>query len=88
MAPGSPEGQTLHVINETSLSHPAILFVLFLVTIWSGVWKGIALWHAGRNAHLAWFVVLCILNVVGILDIIYIFAVGRPALKAKRARGE
>ena len=38
------------------------------------VWKGIALWKAGRNAHLVWFICLFIFNTLGILPIIYIFA--------------
>ncbi len=45
--------------------------------VWSMVWKGIALWRAGRNAHLAWFIVLFIVNTLGILEIIYIFAFSR-----------
>jgi len=45
-----------------------------LASIWSVVWKGIALWKAGRNGHLVWFIVLLIVNTLGILEIIYIFA--------------
>ena len=45
-----------------------------LVVAWEMVWKGIALWKAGRNAHLIWFICLFIFNTVGILPIIYIFA--------------
>lgn len=41
--------------------------------IWEMVWKGIALWRAGRNEHLAWFICLLIFNTLGILPIIYIF---------------
>ncbi len=54
-------------------------FVLFIVvaTVWSGVWKGIALWRAGRNNHLVWFVVVFIFNTLGVLEIIYIFAFSR-----------
>lgn len=57
----------------------AIFFWLFisLAVIWEAVWKGIALWRAGRNAHLAWFIVLLIFNTLGILPIIYIFAFSR-----------
>ena len=51
--------------------------VTSLIVVWSMVWKGIALWRAGRNGHLAWFIVLLIVNTVGILEIIYIFAFGR-----------
>lgn len=49
------------------------LMLLALVVAWSIVWKGIALWKAARNNHTAWFVVMLIVNSVGILEIIYIF---------------
>ncbi len=51
--------------------------VMPLVLAWSVAWKGIALWRAGRNDDLAWFIVLFIVNTVGILPIIYIFAFSR-----------
>jgi len=51
--------------------------VIPLVAVWSMVWKGIALWRAGRNDHLAWFIVLFIVSSLGILPIIYIFAFSR-----------
>ncbi len=50
---------------------------IVLVVVWSMVWKGIALWRAGRNAHLGWFIALFIVNTMGILEIIYIFAFSR-----------
>ena len=57
------------------------LAVMWLVTslavAWSMAWKGVALWRAGRNAHLVWFIVLLIFNTLGILPIIYIFAFSR-----------
>lgn len=37
------------------------------------IWKGIALWKAGVNKHLYWFIAMFVLNTAGILPIIYIF---------------
>lgn len=53
-----------------------VVFILIavLVAVWSLVWKGIALWKAGNNKHLAWYICMFILNTAGILEIIYIFA--------------
>ena len=45
-----------------------------LALVWSLTWKGIALWKAGRNEHLVWFIVLFLVNTLGILPIIYVFA--------------
>ena len=51
--------------------------VVSLAVVWEMAWKGVALWRAGRNSDLAWFVVLFIFNTLGILPIIYIFAFSR-----------
>ena len=58
--------------------------VIFMVvaTVWSGVWKGIALWRAGRNNHLVWYICIFIFNTLGILEIIYIFAFSRKKAAA------
>ena len=48
-----------------------------LAVVWSMAWKGVALWRAGSNRHLVWFIVLFIINTLGILPIIYIFAFSR-----------
>jgi len=48
-----------------------------LAVVWSLVWKGVALWRAGRSDHLGWFITLFIVNTLGILDIIYIFGFSR-----------
>ena len=52
--------------------------VTALVILWELVWKGIALWKAGRNGHMVWFILILILNTLGILPIIYIFGFSKP----------
>lgn len=34
--------------------------------------KGVALWHASRNAQLTWFIFLVVVNTFGILEIVYL----------------
>lgn len=48
-------------------------WIIILAAIWTIPWKGVALWRAARNQSIAWFVVLLIINTLGILEIIYIF---------------
>jgi hypothetical protein len=55
-------------------SAPWLIPLLIVLIAWDLAWRGVALWRAGRNAHLAWFICLFIFNTVGILPIIYIFA--------------
>ncbi len=51
--------------------------LLFILIVWAGVWKAIALWKAARNNHLGWFIVLCVVNTLGILEILYIYVWGK-----------
>lgn len=46
--------------------------IIIILMIWDTVWKFIAMWKAGRNNHLAWFICLAIFNTIGILPIVYI----------------
>ncbi len=55
-----------------------------VAVIWSIAWKGYALWIAAKNGHKWWFIALLLINTLAILEIIYIFAIGRPEMK-KRA---
>jgi len=54
-----------------SLGMPIWLFTL--VTIWTLVWTLLALWKAARKKHIAWFIVMGILNTLGILEILYLY---------------
>ncbi len=56
-------------MNQLNFSNPW-LWVLFA---WSFIWKGIALWKAGERRERGWFIALYIVNLVGLLDIFYIF---------------
>jgi len=51
--------------------------LFFLLIVWAGVWKAIALWKAARNNHLGWFIALCVVNTLGILEILYIYIWGK-----------
>jgi len=51
-----------------------LICLFFLILLWSAVWKAIALWKAGRNNQLGWFVALFIINTAGLLEIIYLLA--------------
>jgi hypothetical protein len=53
------------------------LVIIPVVAVWTMVWKGVALWKAGSNRQLEWFIVMFIINTAGILEIIYIFAFSR-----------
>ncbi len=51
--------------------------ILVLLVLWSLFWKGLALWHSGRRGQYTWFIILLVVNTLGILEIIYLFAVAK-----------
>jgi len=53
---------------------------LFLLVLWSIFWKGLALWHSGRRGQPWWFVILLVVNTVGILEIAYLFLIAKLKL--------
>lgn len=52
--------------------HP---WIIMTILVWTLPWKGFALWKSARKGHLGWFIVLLIINTLGILDILYIFVI-------------
>jgi hypothetical protein len=53
--------------------------VLFIVILWSIFWKGMALWKAAREGSKVWFVVLLVVNTLGILEILYIYVFSKKS---------
>lgn len=56
--------------------------IFLLLIIWSLIWKGIALWKSARNSHKIWFIVILIVNTVGILEIIYLLCCNKKKNEA------
>ncbi|KKT01095.1 MAG: hypothetical protein UV76_C0002G0008 [Candidatus Nomurabacteria bacterium GW2011_GWA2_43_15] len=54
---------------------PNNMGIFILILLWALFWKGCALWVASKNNQKGWFWIILVLNTVGILEIIYIFAV-------------
>ena len=63
---------------------PLIIIILAVALAWSLAWKGIALWVAAKKNHTAWFIVLLIVNTVGILEILYVYIFSKPQNKARK----
>lgn len=67
---------------ETAISSMPIwlLPAILIAAAWEMVWKLIALWRAGRNNHLVWFICIGLTNTIGVLPIIYILMHRRKQL--------
>lgn len=64
----------LQSIQALIEQHPAFFLML---TLWSIIWKGLALWKAAQRHERNWFMIILIVNTFGILDLIYYYFVGR-----------
>jgi hypothetical protein len=56
-------------------------WIVFPLVAWTLFWKGWALWRSARAGQKVWYVVLLILNTLGILEIIYIIITNKPKVK-------
>lgn len=59
------------------------LFLVFYLA-WTLFWKGLALWHSAQKKHVVWFVIILVLNTMGLLDIAYIYYLSRWDLGSSR----
>lgn len=48
-------------------------WVIYLAILWTIPLKGIALYKAARKEQKVWFVLILLLNTLGILELLYIF---------------
>lgn len=62
---------------EISSVSPFIFYIIFL---WSIFWKGIALWKAAKYDQRNWFIILLILNTLGVVELIYLFYFSKKRL--------
>ena len=56
-----------------------INIIVLILAIWTIPWKGYALWTAVKRNQKVWFIVILILNTVGILEIFYIFKIAKKS---------
>lgn len=73
---GDSFGKTFGDMGQSWFGLPVIAgfaLLAMLLAIWTIVWKGLALWKAARSGSKIWFVVLLLVNTLGILDILYIY---------------
>lgn len=66
--------------SAPSFAGAGVLFAI--VILWTLVWKGMALWKAAKEGSKPWFIVLLVVNTVGILDILYLYVFSRKSSKS------
>jgi hypothetical protein len=56
-----------------SSADPVFSPVMLILYVWSLLWKGLALWNSSKHGQRNWFIVMLVINTVGILEIVYLF---------------
>lgn len=55
--------------------------LIYVLLIWSLIWKGIALWKSAKQNQRNWFIVLLLpIGTVGILEIVYLFGFSKKKM--------
>lgn len=62
-------------LTDLMNAHP---YLVALGAIWTMVWKGLALWRAAERGARNWFIVILVVNTLGLLEIIYLFFITKP----------
>ena len=57
---------------------PIALVIIVAVSVWSLLWKAVALYKAGTLRHKGWFTALFFINTLGILEILYVAVFSQP----------
>ncbi|HVT01013.1 MAG TPA: DUF5652 family protein [Patescibacteria group bacterium] len=53
---------------------PIPLPILFILLVWSLIWRGVATWKAANNKQRNWFIFFILpINTAGIIELIYLF---------------
>jgi hypothetical protein len=58
-------------------------WLILLAVLWTLPWKGIALWKSARREEKWWFIALLVINTLGLLEILYIFALSKKSAKTE-----
>lgn len=75
----------INTLTSVSLTS-AQLFWLVVLFVWSFAWKGVAWWKSARRNHLTWFIIFFVVNLAGILEILYIFLFADMNKKKRRKK--
>ena len=68
---------------SAQLGVPLWLFVGILT--WTIIWKLTGMWKAAQKKSLIWFIILGVVNTVGILPILYIYVFSKIKISKKKA---
>jgi len=81
-------GEDIYVIlgEYLGITAGAVLVLVMILSIWTLIWKGLALWKASKKNSIPWFVIILVVNTIGILEILYLFVFSKMSFKGKKLK--
>lgn len=73
--------QSMNQFDAWLQAHPLLAGILL---VWVLAWKGLALWRAAERKHLYWFIAMLVINVGGVLEILYYFIFSKKKFGKKK----
>ncbi len=61
-------------------------YLLFVIVVWTLIWKAFSLWKSASKKQPIWFIVLLLVNTLGILEILYIYIFSEMKSNGKGGR--
>ena len=74
------------IADYLGVSTITAIILLSIIAIWSLVWKGLALWKSAHKEQAVWFIVLLVVNTIGILEILYIFIFSEMKFESRKSK--
>jgi hypothetical protein len=74
--------------NSLGISPEIATIVLSVILIWTLIWKGFALWKSAKKNQTIWFIIILLINTIGILEILYIYVFSEINLDKKKETKE
>jgi hypothetical protein len=75
------------LVLDTSMEAAWQNALIYILYIWSLIWKGIALWRAAHYKQRNWFVVILVVNTIGLLEILYLLRFSKKKLTIEEMKG-
>ena len=72
--------------SQMGISLGLLTTLMTLISLWTLVWKGLALWKASQKNQKIIFVLLLIINDFGILELLYYFWLSKIGPKVKKKK--
>lgn len=79
--------QQFNILSTSGFGTLHITLAIWIILAWTLIWKGLALWRAGKNGQRNWFIAILLINSLGILEMVYLFRFAKKPLTIKEIKG-